>query len=61
MTIQEGHAHSGALSLDADVVVVGSGAGGMVAATVLAESGLSVIVLDYLLTRLLFNLGTTQR
>jgi choline dehydrogenase-like flavoprotein len=44
--LHEGHLHRGSLALDADVVVVGSGAGGMVAATVLAESGLSVIVIE---------------
>lgn len=38
--------HEGDLELDADVVVVGSGAGGAVVATELASSGQSVIVLE---------------
>ena len=38
--------HAGDLSLDADVVIVGSGAGGAVVATELAESGQRVIVLE---------------
>ncbi|MCB9597595.1 MAG: GMC family oxidoreductase [Sandaracinaceae bacterium] len=44
--VVEGHDHRGAVTLSADVVVVGSGAGGMVAATILAESGLDVLVLE---------------
>lgn len=44
--VHEGSAHRGPLSLSCDVVVVGSGAGGMVAATILAESGLRVIVIE---------------
>ena len=44
--VVEGRDHRGELSLSCDVVVVGSGAGGMVAATILAESGLSVIVVE---------------
>ena len=38
--------HRGPLTLDCDVVVVGSGAGGSVIATELAASGLRVIVLE---------------
>ncbi len=44
--VVEGHREKGPLELAADVVVVGSGAGGMVAATILAESGLDVVVLE---------------
>lgn len=44
--IHAGSEAKGPLSLRADVVVVGSGAGGMVAATILAESGLDVLVLE---------------
>ena len=44
--VTEGHRQRGSVSLSADVVVVGSGAGGMVAATILAESGLDVLVLE---------------
>lgn len=44
--VHEGHRQEGPVSLSADVVVVGSGAGGMVAATILAESGLRVVVVE---------------
>lgn len=46
MTVQQGAEIEGDLELDCDVVVVGSGAGGAVAATELALSGLRVIVLE---------------
>lgn len=44
--ILEGRAHEGDLELDADVLVVGSGAAGSVAAKILAEAGRSVIVAE---------------
>lgn len=44
--VTEGHRRTGPVTLSADVVVVGSGAGGMVLATVLAESGLDVVVVE---------------
>ncbi len=44
--VEEARHQKGPLSLDCDVVVIGSGAGGMVAATILAEAGLDVIVLE---------------
>lgn len=44
--VEHGRDHSGDLSLDADVVVVGSGAGGAVVAALFAEAGLDVLVLE---------------
>lgn len=44
--ILEGRAHAGDLELDADVLVVGSGAAGSVAAKILAEAGRTVIVAE---------------
>jgi len=46
MSIREGRAVEGDLSLDADVVVVGSGAGGAVVAAELAEAGQDVLILE---------------
>ena len=46
MTYLSGRDHRGALIVDADVVVVGSGASGAVVATELAEAGQRVIVLE---------------
>ncbi len=44
--ILQGRAHEGDLELSADVLVVGSGAAGAVAAKILAEAGRSVIVAE---------------
>lgn len=44
--ILEGRKQAGDLQLDADVAIVGSGAAGAVAASILAEAGMSVVVLE---------------
>ena len=44
--IQSGRAHRGPLTLDCDVVVIGSGAGGATVATELALAGKRVVVLE---------------
>lgn len=44
--VSRGREHRGDLKLDADVVIVGSGASGAVVAALLAEAGQSVIVLE---------------
>lgn len=44
--VQAGRHHEGRLELDADVVIVGSGAGGAPVAALFAEAGLDVIVLE---------------
>lgn len=46
MTYESARDHKGDLTIDADVVVVGSGASGAVVATELAESGQRVVVLE---------------
>ena len=46
MPIIKPHHTRGTVTLTADVVVVGSGAGGSTVAATLAESGLDVIVLE---------------
>src|SRR5262249_27666819 len=46
MSLYSGSDQTGNVEIDADVVVVGSGAGGAVAATHLAEAGKRVIVLE---------------
>lgn len=46
MSFHDGGTHRGPLELDADVVIIGSGAGGAVTAAVLAEAGARVVVLE---------------
>ncbi len=46
LTVTQGHQVAGALRLSCDVVVIGSGAGGGVAAARLAEAGRDVLVLE---------------
>jgi choline dehydrogenase-like flavoprotein len=46
MRVVRGREHGGRLSLDADVVVVGSGAGGAVVASQLSRAGHSVVVVE---------------
>lgn len=44
--VREGRRHAGDLDLDADTVVIGSGASGAVVAALLAESGERVVILE---------------
>ena len=46
MNVQHGRDHTGDLTLNTEVVVVGSGAGGAVVACTLAEAGMDVLVLE---------------
>ena len=46
MKVHDGRAHEGDLSLDCDLVIIGSGAGGAVVAAEAAEAGQDVIVLE---------------
>jgi choline dehydrogenase-like flavoprotein len=46
VSFHDGAAHRGPLTLEADVVIVGSGAGGAVVAAILAEAGQRVLVLE---------------
>lgn len=46
MNVVRGRERPGGLTMSADVVIVGSGAGGAVVASVLADAGLSVVILE---------------